>query len=329
LDIGASGPLAGFVAAVPITIFGLVLSANAPVLSLANCGPTILGMNYGNLLIGLPPIWAILSLFVPVGAAQNLHPLAFAGWVGLLVTAINLIPAGQLDGGHVARALLGDRARYASWGALLVLFALGFFYPGWFIFAILIFLLGMRHPAPLNDITPLDPKRIAVGAVALILLVGGFAVVPISTPSGQYSVSQSAAPVNPLPAGYAMGDTVALTVVNRDSVDHGFLFNASISGVIGTMNGKPTPLTGAARQAFVANATWVVTLPNGNRSVYTGVDTWAVPSPDYSKVPAAGGQATVSIQFFDRQSAVVALTVAASQVCASGGGHQSLQVTIH
>jgi membrane-associated protease RseP (regulator of RpoE activity) len=331
LDIGASGPLAGFAVAIPVTIFGLFLSNGAPVLSVANCGPTILGMNYGNLLIGLPPIWSILSLFVPV-SSQNLSPVAFAGWVGILVTAINLIPAGQLDGGHVARALLGERSRYASWGALLLLFGLGFFYPGWFIFAILIFVLGMRHPPPLNDITPLDGKRIAVGAVALLVLVGGFAVVPISTASGQFSVTNVGSGTIAVPPGYSMADSVSFTVINHDAVDHGFLFSANITSVVIVVNGKPVNLPSqdpALFRQFEANSTWAVTFPNGNHSVYPGVGAWATADAQYSKLAANGGRGVLTFVFLNRESGLVNLSVTVSQVCAvNGPAPQTLKFSV-
>ncbi|MCI4344796.1 MAG: site-2 protease family protein, partial [Thermoplasmata archaeon] len=189
LDIGASGPLAGFAVAVPVLLVGLGLSAHGPQLSVANCGPTILGVNYGNLEFGIfTSIFGyFLHLFVPF-SISNLHPMAIAGWVGILVTAINLLPAGQLDGGHVFRALAGDRARYISWGAFVGLFALGFFYQGWFIFAILIFFLGMRHPPPLNDISPLDTKRWGLGVLTAAILVTGFVIVPIAQPSGSFAL---------------------------------------------------------------------------------------------------------------------------------------------
>jgi hypothetical protein len=120
-----------------------------------------------------------LSLFVPVPSNVIQHPMAFAGWVGLFVTAINLLPAGQLDGGHVARGLLGDNSRYLSYAVVLVLFGMGFmFYTGWLIFAVLIFVLGLRHPAPLNDITKLKLDRKALGAFGIVLLLLTFVPIP-------------------------------------------------------------------------------------------------------------------------------------------------------
>src|SRR5213594_3852451 len=128
LDIGVSGPLVGFAIAIPVTLAGLALStASAPVAA-TGVGEAI-----------QPSIlFSLLSLFFPLPSSYALHPLAFAGWVGLFVTAINLLPAGQLDGGHVARALLGSRQLYLSWSAILILFGLSAYYPGWFIFGFLI-----------------------------------------------------------------------------------------------------------------------------------------------------------------------------------------------
>src|SRR5207249_863069 len=118
--------------------------------------------------------FSLLALSFPLPSSYALQPLAFAGWVGLFVTAINLLPAGQLDGGHVARALLGRRQFYISWAAVLILFGLSAFYPGWFIFGFLILMLGVRHPPPLNDISRLDPRRIIVGIIAVVVLLVTF-----------------------------------------------------------------------------------------------------------------------------------------------------------
>src|SRR5437867_4599377 len=164
LDIGVSGPLVGFAIAIPVTLAGLALSTGAPGVSAGVAGEAI-----------RPSIlFSFLSLFFPLPQAFSMHPLAFAGWVGLFVTAINLLPAGQLDGGHVARALLGNRQVYVSWAAVLILFGLSisFSYPGWFLFGFLIFVLGIRHPPPLNDITRLDVTRklVGIGAVAILVL---------------------------------------------------------------------------------------------------------------------------------------------------------------
>jgi len=167
LDIGISGPLVGFAIAIPVTLAGLALSTTAPAAT-----PT------GLLGEAIQPsvLFRFLSLFFPLSVA--LHPLAFAGWVGLFVTAINLLPAGQLDGGHVARALLGRNQFYLSWAAILGLFALSSLYPGWFIFGFLILMLGVRHPPPLNDLTPLDVPRRLIGVSAVVILLITFVPQP-------------------------------------------------------------------------------------------------------------------------------------------------------
>src|SRR2546427_4527635 len=143
IDIGAAGPVLGLITAIPITILGMLLWGATPHPASANSG--------GTLLIDLPPLYRVLSYFIPIPQDTVIHPTAFAGWVGLFVTALNLLPAGQLDGGHVARAVLGENGKFVSYGALLLMLGLSLFYQGWLIIAIFILLLGARHPPPLND----------------------------------------------------------------------------------------------------------------------------------------------------------------------------------
>src|SRR2546426_1203888 len=113
LDIGVSGPLVGFAIAIPVTLAGLALSAASPA-----TGVTLAGQAPPSLL------FRALSVFFPLPATllSHPHPLAFARWGGLVVTPVNLLPAGQLDGGHVPRALLGSRQLYLSWAAVPTLF---------------------------------------------------------------------------------------------------------------------------------------------------------------------------------------------------------------
>ena len=328
LDIGAAGPLAGFVVAIPVTLYGLLLSAHTPVLSVANCGPSFFGVTYGNFLIGGSAFWYLLQLLFPFAIA-NLHPVALAGWVGLLVTSINLLPAGQLDGGHVFRALLGDRARWVSYAAVLLLFLLGvFLYQGWLIFAILILFLGVRHPPPLNDITKLDAKRIGVGLVAAAILVSGFVLIPIAAPSGQYAITQSSFGGAAPPAGAAMADNMTLSVENQDLIGHGYVLSGSISMVVAYVKGNLTQLSGPQLLAFEANATWTVSLPNGNTTTYFGVGNFSVPPLQYFPIDA-GKTATAQVTFSDVQQAVVTLDLSVGELCNSGStGTQSQRFTI-
>ncbi len=318
LDIGASGPLAGFALSIPVTLFGMFLSAHSPALSVANCGPSFAGVNYGSFVFGTSSVfWFLLGQFLPVNFV-NLSPVALAGWVGILVTAINLLPAGQLDGGHVFRALLGERSRYVSYGATILLFGMGFLYEGWFIFAVLILLLGLRHPPPLNDLTPLDAKRWALGGLVAFVLVGGFVIVPIATPSDAFALGASSTSTAPPPAGYALAANLSFEVSNLDLVPHGYLLNASVVKVVQGGNGTPTqPLEGPQLAAYLANSTWVVRAPNGNTSTFQGSGAFALPPPDYSEIEAGAG-ASFNVTYENTQQAVVTITVTVSELCSGG-----------
>lgn len=179
LDIGIAGPLSGLAITIPIAVIGLWLTdIGARTISVAETG--------GSILVSFPLLYEIVSMFVPVQSGVALHPMAFAAWVGFFVTALNLLPAGQLDGGHVARALLGENAKYLSYAAVAGLFIFSFFYFGWAIIAILIVFLGMRHPPPLNDFTPLDIKRRAAGGFTVFVLLITFVLVPVQEIPAEY-----------------------------------------------------------------------------------------------------------------------------------------------
>jgi len=331
-DVGASGPLAGFAASIPITVVGLYLSLHSPVVPLTYCGVTVLGTNYGSLIIGTGLFWGLFSLFLPT-TLINLHPLALAGWVGILVTAINLLPAGQLDGGHVFRALFGDRARYVSYAAVILLFGMGLFYVGWLFFAVLVLFLGLRHPPPLNDITPIGTGRYIVGGLVAAILVSGFVIIPLSSPSGAASLSASDAhPVGTLPPGAMVGTNLTLLVNNQDPVPHGFLFQASVSNVTVLVNNTTVALSGQGLTDWEANATWTFYLPHGSPVELTGGSV-GVPPADYVGVNATKSDHTLSlvVRFTDSDTAVTALGVGLSfttnMVCApSGGGSASTSI---
>ncbi len=122
----------------------------------------------------------LVALDAWLGDDEHLsHPLFIAGWVGLLLTGINLLPAGQLDGGHVARAILGDRMRYAAYGAMALLLWLGLRFDAWILMAAFVLLMGVNHPPPLNDRTQLDPKRRVWAGITIAVLVLTFVPVPI------------------------------------------------------------------------------------------------------------------------------------------------------
>ncbi len=328
-DVGAAGPLAGLAVAVPVALAGLALSAHAPTLPLTYCGPTLLGQNYGNLLLGPSALWLALSLFFPTGLS-NLHPLALAGWVGLLVTAINLLPAGTLDGGHIFRALLGERARYVSYLAAMLLFALGIFYLGWLIFGFLVLILGLRHPPPLNDLTPLDLKRYAVGALVAGVLVGGFVLVPIAAPLGTVALNApSSTPWNHPPPPAAVGANLSVAVENRDPVTHGFFFHLEITNVSERVGSTTSYLTGPALAAWEANASWTFVLPGRAPIGPVSGGSAQLPSGEFYAINASSS-VTLVVVLTDTQAATTAdVSLTTSEVCPpSGGGHASTSFNV-
>lgn len=170
-DVGVAGPLAGLVFAVPALWIGLSLSE---IVQTAD-DPTVIhhGTNVGSsiLLAGIAKL--VLGDGVSQGHVLALHPLAFAGWLGLLVTALNLLPIGQLDGGHIADAMFGQRRSTSiSSAALVSLFLLGLFvWSGLLFWAVIAFFVaGTKGMPPLNDVTPLDTGRSLVGAFAFVIL---------------------------------------------------------------------------------------------------------------------------------------------------------------
>jgi membrane-associated protease RseP (regulator of RpoE activity) len=116
---------------------------------------------------------------VPMGGVDVIiHPVAFAGWAGLLVTALNLLPAGTLDGGHLVYSLFGEKASKAFPFILGFLAVLGIFWNGWWLWAVILLWLGRVHAQPLDQITPLDPARKAVALFTLAIFVLVFSPVP-------------------------------------------------------------------------------------------------------------------------------------------------------
>ncbi len=173
LLIGAAGPLAGLVVAVPVLVLGLALSHVEPL-------PPSEYMIEGNSLLYVALKYLMFGRVLPSGGEDvMIHPVAFAGWAGLLVTALNLMPAGQLDGGHIVNALLGSRARYLSWAVIAALLALSVFWQGWLLWAVLIFVLSRTVAKPLDDITPLTPAEVALGLALMLLFALTFTPLPL------------------------------------------------------------------------------------------------------------------------------------------------------
>ena len=176
-DIAAAGPLAGLLVTIPAIVFGLQWSIVGPL-------PAGGGLRLGDPLLMRLFVYLIFGT-LPQGADVFLHPMAVAGWAGLLVTALNLFPVGQLDGGRIAYALFGRRHRTVGVVAFACLLALGVFTwsLNWFVWAaLLFFLVGFHHSPPLDDVTPLTPGRRLLGLLCLALLVVLLPPVPIELP---------------------------------------------------------------------------------------------------------------------------------------------------
>jgi hypothetical protein len=171
-DMGISGPLVGFAVAIVVVIVGLWLS---PILSPAEYASLVSYLEANQFALASLPtpllfdlIWGFMTIGIPYGYTAYIHPVAFAGWVGFLITAINYFPIGQLDGGHVSRSLVGaDYHRIVSYVAVFILFIFGY----WFMAIVAFFLFSGRHPGPVDDVSPVSPWRKVVGALSFLMPV--------------------------------------------------------------------------------------------------------------------------------------------------------------
>ncbi|MBN1542486.1 site-2 protease family protein [candidate division KSB1 bacterium] len=171
-DIGAAGPLAGFVVTLPLLIFGIARSTLVETASIAESSLTL-----GDSLL-FKFLVRCLHGNLEEGTDLLLHPTAYAAWAGLLVTAINLVPIGQLDGGHILYSVFGPRAKRLYLVILALFGGLVFFYPGWALLFALLLWFGRKHPAPVNDITPIDPGRKILAGFLLFVFIISFIPVP-------------------------------------------------------------------------------------------------------------------------------------------------------
>jgi membrane-associated protease RseP (regulator of RpoE activity) len=173
LDVGAAGPLVGVAVSIPFLILGFRWSEVKLI-------EGQVGMSLGSSLLLSLLSWLVVGP-IPNGYDIVIHPVGFAGWIGLLVTSLNLLPIGQLDGGHVAYALLGERQNKISRYVFLAILALGIFgWQGWLLWSLLLFIMGFRHPPPLDWWVPLDRKRKIIGWLTVAIFVLTFIPVPFS-----------------------------------------------------------------------------------------------------------------------------------------------------
>lgn len=237
-DIGISGPMVGFVASVVVTALGTVFMQGTPSPTRPETGNSV------NL--GTPLMFDfIMNLFGPIPNSY-LHPTMFAGWAGFLVTAFNLIPAAQLDGGHVMFSVLGNgpsrasRAIAISAGAVLAITVVGSLlgYAGWLLLILIVF-ITIKHPPPLNQVSKLGATRMIAAVVAVLVFAVSFSPAPISAVPADYAfeVSPEASAVL-VPAGGFANVTIGL-------VNLGNTFNTLTLEV----NGSTGPFTGVFNES--------------------------------------------------------------------------------
>ena len=183
-DIGIAGPLAGFAVAVPLLIAGVAMSTMSPILD-----PAAFPEGTSFYSLGYPWLFKLTSALFwgapPAGFELNLHPVAFGAWFGLLATALNLFPVGQLDGGHIAYSVLGPRwSTYITFAMIGVGLCLGLVAPSWFVWTglmtVMLVAFGPRHPRVFDEDAPLDRTRLLLAAFAVVMFVLCFTPVPIA-----------------------------------------------------------------------------------------------------------------------------------------------------
>ena len=172
-DTGVAGPFTSLILSIPAIAIGLRFSEVIPASQIKE----------GTIRLADPLLFSFIQNLVMGEVAENhnilLHPIGYAGWVGLFVTALNLLPVGQLDGGHIAYALFGKKSRIIFFLAIAIMAYITIFEnPGWVLLLILFILFGFRHPAPLDDQTPLDGKRKLLGGIAFLFFFLSFTPSP-------------------------------------------------------------------------------------------------------------------------------------------------------
>jgi membrane-associated protease RseP (regulator of RpoE activity) len=171
-DVGIAGPVVGFLFAIPALVIAILYSKTIPLAGTTNA------IVYGN-----PLILRILLAVLRPGISTSdllLHPVGRAAWAGLFATALNLLPGGQLDGGHILYAVASKYHRRVTLGVALLLAPLGyFFWPGWYLWSVLLLAIGFRHPPLVYGWEPLDRKRLMWAGVAVLIFILSFMPMPV------------------------------------------------------------------------------------------------------------------------------------------------------
>ncbi len=173
-DVGVAGPIAGFVALVPFLLYGVAHSQPVPESTAHGMTLLVIGKS-----LALELATRLFHGPLGPGMTLSLHPTALAAWLGLFATALNLLPLGQLDGGHILYAATGRLQRRLALPLWLGLALLGYYWPGWLLWCLIVLVIGLYHPPVYDESEPLDGKRRALALVALLLFVLCFMPVPV------------------------------------------------------------------------------------------------------------------------------------------------------
>lgn len=178
-DVGVAGPLAGFVALIPFLLYGVARSTPVPLPHVAPAAATGSVLAPGHCLA----IYLVARLFhgpLAPGTYLNLHPMALGAWLGLLATSLNLLPLGQLDGGHILYAATGRLQRRLAIPLWLGLALLGWLWPGWLLWTVIVLVIGLFHPPVWDEREPLDPRRRMIAVLALVIFILSFMPIPLT-----------------------------------------------------------------------------------------------------------------------------------------------------
>ncbi len=203
-DIAVSGPIAGLIVTLPVLLYGIQTSGYVP-------ASYVTGFDFGQSLIVR---WMIEACHgpAPAGMIFSWNGFAMAGWVGVFITALNLLPIGQLDGGHIMYTLIGRKAHWIAWGLILSAAAAMVYFGvySYVLLLILVTLVGPRHPPTANDLMPLGWGRHVLGWLTLSFLLIGFTFQPIVLDS----------PPPPAADRTVQPDLVAAEIVRKEFGEH-------------------------------------------------------------------------------------------------------------
>jgi membrane-associated protease RseP (regulator of RpoE activity) len=185
LEVGAGGPIASFLLSIPFTLLGLSWSRQSGALAAEATAPYVVSFAGHAIWLGDSLLFHFLrTVALPGEGVVQLHPIAFAGWIGLFITALNLVPLAQLDGGHILYALVGNAQRYFGLAFLALLLVLGRTWWGWWLWAGLIVVIGrgsIRHPSVFDPEPPVTGPRRLVGWLCILIFVITFMPLPLQT----------------------------------------------------------------------------------------------------------------------------------------------------